>query len=60
MELKPKWETLCINVGGLLIVPYGIETIEVRRVGRQEYLLIVPYGIETRTHQFLEDFPALF
>ena len=49
MELK-----LCIipvssSLNSLLIVPYGIETLDLQlRVKYADCLLIVPYGIETR------------
>ena len=36
---------LCFDV--LLIVPYGIETVQVHRIQQLPGLLIVPYGIET-------------
>ena len=35
------------QVSGLLIVPYGIETLEARSFPMYLELLIVPYGIET-------------
>ena len=35
------------SLGGLLIVPYGIETVEPLVSANQVSLLIVPYGIET-------------
>ena len=48
MELKPGWMKNRYIVFSLLIVPYGIETIEVRAAVLCVALLIVPYGIETK------------
>ena len=49
MELKPAHRSAYQGPDALLIVPYGIETIDfVRDAERIARLLIVPYGIETR------------
>ena len=47
MELKRISNFPFQEQGGLLIVPYGIETRVLRPVTFDAYLLIVPYGIET-------------
>ena len=47
MELKQNVERLVKLVEGLLIVPYGIETIFCVLLKETLRLLIVPYGIET-------------
>ncbi len=47
MELKLRCKVYVIPSLHLLIVPYGIETFEVKRKGVEGMLLIVPYGIET-------------
>ena len=48
MELKLRQQERQIELSRqLLIVPYGIETRQVRGAGRRGGLLIVPYGIET-------------
>ena len=49
MELKPYCCTNLIARDTLLIVPYGIETEQLRSyAGGTSSLLIVPYGIETQ------------
>ena len=49
MELKQRIYIQSCVAGRLLIVPYGIETIEKHeRLHLGSRLLIVPYGIETR------------
>ena len=49
MELKPAIGEAANFIGQLLIVPYGIETIEMKKEYLNDLLLlIVPYGIETR------------
>ena len=49
MELKLSITILCLCLqDSLLIVPYGIETIEFANNNEIVSLLIVPYGIETR------------
>ena len=47
MELKLPNSVNCLNVIILLIVPYGIETMEYAVIAAKFDLLIVPYGIET-------------
>ena len=48
MELKLVFFHLCHTDLRLLIVPYGIETIQLAdSTGSRYFLLIVPYGIET-------------
>ena len=47
MELKPARCTPKAGKGELLIVPYGIETVEHTHDRQRGRLLIVPYGIET-------------
>ena len=46
MELKPS-VVLIQSSRRLLIVPYGIETSELKDSAAELALLIVPYGIET-------------
>ena len=47
MELKLcSFRASCCSLS-LLIVPYGIETLELRLLALEQILLIVPYGIET-------------
>ena len=41
------------EIGKLLIVPYGIETIDPGKEKTLLWLLIVPYGIETSTRKSL-------
>ena len=48
MELKHQKPEHFEQRKKLLIVPYGIETVEGREVEGKTALLIVPYGIETR------------
>ena len=47
MELKLPEIQVQRNAGGLLIVPYGIETSSILYSQNPNFLLIVPYGIET-------------
>ena len=48
MELKHATSCLKYSFSGLLIVPYGIETLILSTVNISHLvLLIVPYGIET-------------
>ena len=47
MELKPLRLMSIIVREGLLIVPYGIETVQELSYQHSQDLLIVPYGIET-------------
>ena len=47
MELKHLPSFLILNLEGLLIVPYGIETRLNLKAPERLFLLIVPYGIET-------------
>ena len=53
MELKyyQKIDVLCYP-WELLIVPYGIEILEIGTRKRGFFLLIVPYGIEIFHHTF--------
>ena len=56
MELKLYSCCRIYNQCSLLIVPYGIETYEIERMGLQAgMLLIVPYGIETREGRLERD-----
>ena len=49
MELKPRnGDSINQGIINLLIVPYGIETIQPDQNKRPSKLLIVPYGIETQ------------
>ena len=49
MELKQAGRRAAESSSSLLIVPYGIETIEYNRLFQRMFLLlIVPYGIETQ------------
>ena len=53
MELKHSLSDLLVISPVLLIVPYGIETVEVVNFsGEIGMLLIVPYGIETTMKTF--------
>ena len=52
MELKPTSTEVTCQLDLLLIVPYGIETLQDVRFYLFQKLLIVPYGIETY-HQLL-------
>ena len=48
MELKQVYKRILDKEEGLLIVPYGIETIRTETdISNLAKLLIVPYGIET-------------
>ena len=47
MELKQYTFFELIERHGLLIVPYGIETLYGKTLFLSQVLLIVPYGIET-------------
>ena len=47
MELKPSNGASSPRSFILLIVPYGIETVQELSYRRSQDLLIVPYGIET-------------
>ena len=47
MELKRACQSPETIFQGLLIVPYGIETVELQTECARNELLIVPYGIET-------------
>ena len=42
-----RYEILVESARNLLIVPYGIETVDIAIWRRNTRLLIVPYGIET-------------
>ena len=53
MELKLRFCTAERPVTGLLIVPYGIETVGGCCLLSLQVLLIVPYGIETRREVLL-------
>ena len=48
MELKLRLNQVGLNLAGLLIVPYGIETTLAISFFMLSSLLIVPYGIETK------------
>ena len=50
MELKQGKPGASCKLNSLLIVPYGIETLQLRASYLGGQLLIVPYGIETATH----------
>ena len=47
MELKLVYFSFILNGNVLLIVPYGIETLDAHCLDFITSLLIVPYGIET-------------
>ncbi len=47
MELKRSCVPGCFSSLILLIVPYGIETLQAWAFMNSKFLLIVPYGIET-------------
>ena len=47
MELKLSMRQNAYPSPGLLIVPYGIETVKMKKLQFRIFLLIVPYGIET-------------
>ena len=52
MELKQDCYVAKLDLQGLLIVPYGIETeVHQARTRQLHSLLIVPYGIETTVFQ---------
>ena len=48
MELKRVSTLYGLGDGILLIVPYGIETMQGATMQPADLLLIIPYGIETR------------
>ena len=59
MELKHRYAVVLVFHGGLLIVPYGIETLLSRSFPMFLLLLIVPYGIETEPENSGSGYPAL-
>ena len=60
MELKRMRTSYRLKLQVLLIVPYGIETIDFHQAGISEVLLIVPYGIETKELDVCQEMTLFF
>ena len=61
MELKSDNVVLELPPHALLIVPYGIEIVEIRHQGGiRVFLLIVPYGIEISEMMKVAETPVSF